>query len=458
MDPSVQDKQYIKMTETPVWSLVLKLAIPTTISMLITNIYNTADTYFVSSISVSASAATGIVFALMALFQAFGFMFGHGAGSNASRLLGAKEIDGASTFTSTSFLMSAATGVLLGIIGLIFIDPLMYLLGSTDTILPEARAYAFYILLAGPAMTCSCVLNNILRYEGRASFAMIGLVSGGLLNMALDPLFIFVFKMGTGGAGLSTMISQYVGLTILLIPFLRKQTATRISPKYIARDITIAWNIIATGLPNLIRQGLTSLSTTILNNQAAAYGDAAIAAFSIVTRCVNLIFSFAIGIAQGFQPVAAFNYGAKKYDRVRISFLFTVITSVVLVGCLALGCVLNASDVICIFRDDPEVVEIGTDYLRYMCAGVLALPFSAIGSMLFQSTNQKSKAAFLATLQSGGILIPLLLILPSFLGLTGIEISMPLSYIIAAIIAIPMSYKFISSLKSYEICYNGESF
>ena len=444
------EQQYKKMTETPVSSLILKLAVPTTVSMLITNIYNTADTFFVSQISVSASAATGVVFALMAVFQAFGFMFGHGAGSNVSRLLGARKTEHASEFTSTSFFLAMLTGIIFGALGLAFIDPLMRFLGSTETILPDARAYGRFILLAGPAMTCSCVLNNVLRYEGRATFAMIGLTSGGILNMLLDPLFIFTFKLGAAGAGLATMLSQYISLIILLVPFLRKQTATRVGISRFTKDIKVIGNIITTGLPNLLRQGLTSISITILNNQAAVYGDAAVAAFSIVTRCANLLFSFALGIAQGFQPVCAFNFGAAKYSRVKKAFRFTIVMALALVGLFSAVCFIFSPQVIALFRSDADVVETGSQALRFMCFGILVLPLSAIGSMLFQSVGRKKSAIRLATLQSGAVFIPLLIVLPLLFGLTGLELAQPLSYVIAAVVALPMCIRFMKELNEME--------
>ena len=450
MQLSKEEQQFTKMTETSVRPLILRLAVPTTISMLITNIYNTADTFFVSKVSVSASAATGVVFALMAVFQAFGFMFGHGAGSNVSRLLGARKEEYASEFTSTSFFLAMLTGILVGLLGLLFINPLMVLLGSTETILPEARAYGKYILLAGPAMTCSCVLNNILRYEGRAAFAMIGLTTGGILNMLLDPLFIFTFRMQTAGAGLATMVSQYISLLILLIPFLRNQTATRVSIRRFTKDIRVVGNILATGLPNLLRQGLTSISVTILNNQAAVYGDAAIAAFSIVSRCANLLFSFALGIAQGFQPVCAFNFGAGKYSRVRDAFRFTILMAVSLVGIFSIGCWIFAPQVISLFRSEEEVLAIGSRALRFTCCGILALPFSSIGSMFFQSVGRRKNAILLAALQSGAVFIPLLILLPFLVGLTGLELSQPLSYVIAALISVPLCVRLMKELRTLE--------
>ena len=441
-----EEIKYKKMTETPEWRLILGLAVPTTISMLITTIYNTADTFFVSKISVSASGATGIVFALMAILQAFGFMYGHGAGANISRLLGAKKHDHANVFASTSFFMAIATGLLIGIGGLIFLTPLMNLLGSTPTILPEARAYARFILIAAPAMTTSCVLNNILRYEGIPIFAMFGLASGGILNMILDPLFIFGLHLGTSGAGLATAISQYVSIAILLFPFMTGKTITRFSPANFTHSFGDILNIFLTGLPNMLRQGLTSVGTALLNTKAAMYGDAAIAAMSIVNRCTGLMFSLALGLGQGFQPVAAFNYGAKKFKRVKNSFLFTLFSGILMLGILTLLCRFCAEAVIMIFRSETEVVTIGAETLRFSCIGLLFLPLSAVGSMLFQSTGQKGRAIFISMLQSGAVFIPMLLTLPRFFGLQGLEASQPSAYVVAGLVTVPLCVQFLKEM------------
>lgn len=446
MMEKIENQQYNKMTQTPIWKLILTLSIPTTISMLITNIYNMADTYFVSQISVSASGATGIVFALMAIFQAFGFMFGHGAGSNISRNLGQKRIDIAKMFCSTSFFLALFFGLLISFLGLIFIEPLMELLGSTPTILNDAKTYGLFILISGPAMTVSCVMNNILRYEGKATFAMIGLTFGGIFNMFLDPILMFHLHLGVAGAGLSTAISQYLSAIILIIPFLTGKTVTKINLQFFTHDFHDIVNIIVTGFPSLVRQGLNSLSMSVLNNVAAIYGDEAIAAMGIVSRCGNLLFSCALGLGQGYQPVCAFNYGAKKYERVKQGFWFTIIlgTCVLIVMCSL--CYMHSSQVIQLFRKDTTVVSIGSDALRYMCIFLPVLPLSGIGSMLFQSIGKSGRALFIACLQSGFIFIPLLFILPRFFGLTGIELSLPLSYVFSGITAIIFAIKFLKQL------------
>ncbi len=438
--------QYRKMTETPVSRLIIALGIPTTISMLITNVYNMADSYFVSKISISAGGATSIVFGIMAIIQAFGFMFGHGAGSNISRLLGKRETEKANKYASVACLWALIAGLLIMTLGLVFIEPLMLLLGSTETILPYAIDYSTYILLAAPAMAVSCVLNNILRYEGKANLAMIGLTTGGVLNMILDPIFIFYFKLGIAGAGLATAVSQYISLGILASVFLLEKTESKISFKYIALEFKTLIDIIITGLPSLARQGLNSVSTMVLNTSAKPFGDAAIAAMGYVGRTSSLIFSVGLGIGQGFQPVSGFNYGAKKYTRVKNGSYFTLFFGAGLIGLISLACFIFAPEIISLFRSESEVVQIGATALRIQCAFLITLPISVVATMLFQSIGKSAPAFILSCLQSGLLFIPLCLILPNFVGILGIELAQPLAYFMSALVSLPMMLVFLNKL------------
>ena len=446
--PGTQDSQYKKMTETPVGRLVITLGLPTTVSMLITNIYNMADSYFVSRISLSAGGATSIVFGIMAILQAFGFMFGHGAGSNISRILGRREVEKAGRYASTGFVWAFGAGLCILTGGLCFLDPLMRLLGSTETILPYAREYGACILIAGPFMTSSCVLNNILRYEGKAALAMIGLTSGGILNIILDPIFIFGLDLGIRGAGLATALSQAISFGILLFMFLSGRTESRLSPRLISRDWHVIGNIVLTGLPSLARQGLNSVSTMVLNAQAKAFGDAAIAAMGYVGRTSSMVFSVGLGVGQGFQPVSGFNYGAKKYSRVKRGAWFTLFFGIALMGALAAVSFVFAPQIIGLFRKEAEVLAIGGEALRIHCVFILFLPVSVVGSMLFQSTGQNGRALLLSCLQSGAVFIPLCLILPHVgsLGVRGIEIAQPLAYFAAAAAALPVMIRFLNGL------------
>lgn len=425
------------MTQEPVGKLIRELSLPTILSMLVTNIYNMADTYFVSSLGTSASGATGVVFSLMAILQAFGFMFGHGAGSNISRRLGAQKVEEARIYSAVSFYLSIAAGALVAVLGITFLTPFMEVLGSTDTILPYARVYGFYILVAGPAMTASCTMNNILRYEGKAVYAMFGLTFGGILNIFGDALFINVFHMGIAGAGLSTAISQYISCGILILPYLTGKTKSSFHPKYFRPTGHVVLNILATGSPSLIRQGLNAASTMVLNNCAGVYGDAAVAAVSICNRVVQFLSCITIGIGQGYQPVAAFNQGAGIYSRVKGGFFAALKGALGVMALCAVLAFVFAEPVVRVFRDDPEVIEIGAKMLRIQCPAIFVCPLSVFGDMMFQATGHAGRAAILASLRRGVLLIPLVLVLTHLFGLAGLEWSQGIAEISTACITLP---------------------
>ena len=448
------------MTETSVWKLVMILGIPTTISMLITNIYNMADTYFVSTLGNAQGGAPGIVFSIMAILQAFGFMFGHGAGSHVSRLLGAKDEERAGKFASSSLLMSTASGLIIMTFGLIFLEPLMMFLGSNEEILPHAMDYARWIFIGAPALTASCVFNNVLRYEGKATFAMIGLTSGGILNILLDYIFIMHLGLGTTGAGLATAISQYVSLIILIIPYIMGKTQSKISFKRGFISFRIVWDIITTGFPSLIRQGLGSISTAMLNVQARFYGTAAIAAMGYVSKTVQFIFCVGLGIGQGFQPVSAFNYGAKKYSRVKKASYATMIFGLLFIGSLSVICYALAPQVINLFNSEKDalIAEIGAQALRFNCMVLWVLPFTVVGNMMFQSIGKRVPAILLSALQNGVAFIPMIYLLPYLCekyfgtgGLVGLELAQPAAYVITAAITLPVTLIFLNRLPKDKI-------
>ncbi len=440
------DGQYKKMTETPVARLILKMSAPTVVSMLVTNIYNLADTYFVSSIGTSASGAVGIVFALMSILQAVGFMMGHGSGSLISMKLGAKDVASAKRLASTAFFTALTLGVIIALLGLTFLTPLMYLLGSTDTILPYASSYARFILAAAPMMVVGFVMNNILRYEGKAAFAMVGLTFGGVLNMALDPLFIFGLDMGINGAGLATAISQAVSSLILLSMFLRGKTQSEFNIKYVSRNPHEYLKILFTGLPSMLRQGLNSIAAMMLNNAAAVYGDPAVAAMSIVSRVSFIILAVGIGIGQGLQPVSSFNYGARLYSRVRKAYFFTVAYGTSVCTILSAIGVFAADVIVRQFRDDPEVLTIGIPALKAQCAACGVIVLYQCTSMLYQSVGRSIGAAVLASLRSGVCFIPLILLLPRLFGVDGIIWAQPAADILSALVATPFIVYFIKTM------------
>lgn len=445
------EAQYKRMTQTPIPKLVLTLAVPTIISMLVTAVYNMADTFFVSQLGTSASGAVGIVFSLMAIIQAVGFTLGMGAGSLVSRLLGSKEPDRANKIAASAFYTAIAFGLLLTVFGLILIDPLMNVLGATPTILPYARDYARYILLGSAIMAASFVMNNLLRAEGKATFSMIGLALGGILNIVLDPVFIFVFDLGIAGAAIATLISQTISFFILLAFFLLKKSEIRLTPKNISRKGSDYAAILKTGLPSLSRQGLASIATVALNVNAAVYGDAAVAAMSIVGRIFMFVLSVMLGIGQGFQPVVGFNYGAGKYDRVRKSFWFTVLSGLVMMTALSVAGFIISPQLIAIFRKgDSQVIEIGALAARMQFIAMPLLALSVTTNMLMQSVGKSLQATFLSCTRQGIFFLPLILILPRVIGLPGVQMTQPVSDFLSFFVCIPFLIPFFKELKKLE--------
>lgn len=439
--------QYEKMVRTPIARLIPGLAAPSILSMLINNIYNLADTAFVGQLGTSASGAVGIVFGFMTIIQAFGFLFGQGAGSILSRALGGQDKETASKNASAGFFASFLCGILVSAAGFIWLDEIVMLLGSTETIAPFAKTYITYILLAAPLMSSSLTLNNILRYEGKAALGMAGLMTGAVLNMIGDPILMFGCRLGIAGAGISTALSQGISWVILLAMFLTGKTQSRLSLKMAAKaGMRTYGNLIATGFPSLLRQGLNSITTVMLNAQCKVYGDAAVAGMSIVSRIIFFAFSVALGVGQGFQPVSAFNYGADKYSRVRKGYRFTLLTAQ---GIIAAGCVLLivfSDGLIGIFRDDPAVIAVGTRSLRLQAIANLALPVCMTTEMLYQSTGKRLGATVLSAIRSGLLFIPSLMLLSHFRGLAGIQEAQPLSLLLSLPLTIPFAVYYFKKL------------
>ena len=441
-----KDEQFEKMTNTPIPKLVSSLAIPTIISMLITSIYNMADTYFVSQLGTSASAATGIIFSLMAIIQAIAFAIGIGSGSTISRRLGEQNKKEADILGSSGLVTSLVFGFILLVFGNIFIEPLMIILGSTKSILPYSISYAKYILFAAPFMATSFILNNILRAEGKANLAMIGIGIGGIINIILDPIFIFSFKLGISGAAIATATSQFISFIILLSFYLRRKTIVQFSIKKISRNIDTYFIILKNGMPSFFRQGLASIATVALNFNAGNYGDSAVAAMSIVGRICMLIFCVVIGYGQGYQPVVGYNYGAKNYHRVKESFLFTLKVGTSIMTVLAIIGFILSPKIMSWFISDLTVIKIGTNALRYQCLVMPLMTLGVLSNMTFQAVGKSLHATFLTSCRQGIFFLPLIIILPKLFYLKGVEITQPISDILTFIISIPFIYKFFKNL------------
>lgn len=442
-----QQIQFEKMTKEPVGKLLFTLSVPTILSMMVTNIYNIVDTAFVGTLGTSESGATGVVFGFMTILQAFAFMCGQGAGSIMSRKLGGKDLDEATRYSSTGFFLSFGFGTMIAILSSLFLPELLKLLGSTETIAPFAGIYISYIILSAPFFTASFTLNNLLRYEGKAKLGTIGMMTGAVINICADALLMFGFGLGIAGAGIATAVSQFISFCILLSMFLRGKTQTRISLKFVARDLPTIGNVLATGFPSLLRQGLNSVATMLLNGTAGAYGDEAVAAMSIVSRVSFFPMAMAIGIGQGFQPISSFNYGAGKKNRVREAFWKAYLGSSVVLLLVSVPVFLFAAPVIQGMRNDVRVIELGVRALRLMCVAQLFVPLSMMVEMGFQSTGARLLASFSSSLRSGLLFIPALLLFEKYRGIKGIQEAQPVSLILTFGICIFLCKIFMKRLR-----------
>ena len=436
------DLHYKKMTETPVAALILRLGIPTTISMLITSIYNMADTYFVGTLGESAQAATGVLFTLQTLIQGVAFMLGQGSGSFISRELADKDVDKASTYISSAFFIGAVFGITILLVGMPLLAPLARILGSTETILPHAMDYGIWVLIGCPFVVCSMILNNALRFEGKAFYAMFGITTGGILNIFGDWLLVIRLGMGVFGAGMATAISQFISFSILLFMF-RKMAQSKLSQKYISRNVRLYLSIFRVGLPSLIRQSLNAVTTGVLNNLTKTFGDAAIAAMSVVSRYAMFLMCVGLGMGQGFQPVASFNYRAAKYDRVKKGLVFLMVFALVVIGGASTVSIFLAPEIIQIFQKAPDVVAVGTTALRNYAFGMIFMSFSVPVNMLYQSIQKPTVSSVLSMIRSGAVTIPILLIGVPLLGLPVIQTAQPIADVLAGCISIPFILNFL---------------
>jgi len=425
-----------KMLETSIPKLILFLSIPTVLSQLTTVIYNAVDTYYVSKISTEASAAVGIVYSLQSIIQAVGYGFAMGGGTLVSLRLGQKKSDDANKYASTAFFSSIIFGLIILILGLLFLKPLMFLLGATSETITDSMCYAKYMLISAPIFCGQFVLNNIIRSEGESTYAMIGITVGGILNIILDPIFIFNMDLGIEGAAIATSISQFISFLILLYIALKK-SIVKINHKYVSNNINDYTLIITTGIPTVFRQGMGSVSTALLNNQAKIYGPPAVAAISIVNKVYMLIRNIVLGVGQGFQPVAGFNYGAGQKKRVKKAFNFTSLIGTITCLLFALTVFIFRTEIITIFRNDPEVVRIGEIGLIFYSLSIPILGFSTYINQMYQCLGFKVRATFLAVCRQGIFYIPLILILPIYYGLNGILAVQSIADILTCLISIP---------------------
>ena len=432
------------MTETPVPRLVLRLALPSMVSMVVTALYNVVDAAFVGHLSTEATAGIGVGFAYMTFIQAVGFFFGHGSGNHISRALGARKYDDAGVMAAVGFFTPLLVGVMAALVGLPLLPQLVVLLGAPPDVVPYACKYLRYILLATPFMMSALTLNNQLRLQGNAQFGMIGIVSGAILNIVLDPLLIFTLDLGVTGASLATAISQFFAWCLLLWGTTRGE-----SVHIQLRNFKPSWScykeIFAGGLPSLFRQLFNCVSAVMLNFAAARYAPvgqeaSSVAAFAVVSRTTMFAFSLILGFTQGFQPVCGYNYGARMYRRVRQSYLFALSVSAAMLTVLSALGFAFAPQIIALFRsEDPALIEIGSSALRWQCAVFPLCTLSTATNMLFQNIRMTFRSTLLSIGRQGLFFIPALLILPCFLGLQGVEMAQATADVCTFLLSLPFA-------------------
>lgn len=438
MQPRHRDN-YEFLTQAPVSRVILTMAVPTIVSMLVTCFYVIVDTYFVGQLNTQSTAAVGIVFPLMSLIQAIGSFFGHGSGAYMSRELGARRTDNASSMATTGLVYALLIGILIAVVALLFLRPLSLVLGSTPTSLPFTEQYMAIILLGAPFQIASFTLNSQLRMQGNARYAMWGIISGALLNVILDPILIFACGLQLRGAALATVIGQIVSVAVLLaMCHFRATTGVRLRPRFFSLHWHYVREIVYGGSPSLSRQGLASISVVLLNVAAAGYGDAAVAAMSIVSRVTMFVMAVIVGLGQGFQPFCGYCYGAALYNRLRHGFWFTVRVGFVFLLCFSAFFFCFAEQTIAVFRDDAIVIAVGSTALRWHLAVYPLNAYIMAGNMMLQTTRRPIRANVLSSARRGLVFIPFILILPHLFGLMGIAMCQAVCDVVTFIIAIPI--------------------
>ena len=450
--------QYDRMTKTPIPKLIISLSIPTIISMLISAIYNVADTFFVSKLGDSQSAAISVVFSLQTLIQAIGFTIGMGSGSMISRMLGKQEKDKASVYASSGLFLGFLLGTIFMIVGLCLTPQLMNLLGASTTSKPFAVSYAKWIFIAAPFMMMSFILNNSLRSEGLARLSVFGIGLGGLINIGLDPLCIFTFNMGVSGAGFATMISQIISFSILISFYIFKRAETKIGFRFISKDAKIYLEALKCGSPTLFRQGFSTSSNIILSFLGKNYGDYVVAALGITAKIYLFTRNIVIGMGQAYQPVLGYNYGAHNNERIKKAFYFTMFAQTILCCIATIIVVIFPVQLISFFRDTEEIISVGRYSVRYLAISLPFLGFSTIINQSLQVTGFAKSASFLASLRQGLVYTPVIFIFNSLFGIQGLCLTQPISDLLTAIISIPFLFYFFRILKRNVIKTQDEQY
>ena len=437
---SKNTSQYDRLINTPIPRLVIEMGIPGIVSMMITTVYNMVDTWFVAQLGTQAVAACGVTFSIMELMMSLGYLFGTGGGTAIGLLLGAKQGEEANRIGSTAFAVTIALGCTIAALGVAFITPIMRFLGASEQVLPYAIDYGLFILLGFPVMSGSLVLSTVLRFEGKMKLATLGIISGGVLNMVLDPILIFGLDMGITGAALATFLSQLAGFVLLISFYARGMSEVKLRLRHIALRADVLRRIMVTGLPSLTRHGVATLSNTAMNIAAGMYGgDVRIASLSIVGKVMSLLMAVIKGLSQGSTTIFSYNRGAGRFDRVKKTFGISLsMMMAIAVAFVVIFVPLSGGVIRCFNASDAQVVAVGSKAFRIQLLSLLVMPVGFMANQLLQAVGEPMKSTFLAALPQGVFYIPAVFLLPLLFGADGVLYAPILGYALTAIVAVPM--------------------
>ena len=435
---ALQKTELLGSTSIP--KALLAMGIPTMIGMLVNAFYNLVDAYFIGGLGESQMGAISVVYPLGQVVVGLGLLFGNGAASYISRLLGRGDKENADKVASTALYSSVSVGAVIIIISMVFLHPILKLLGATDSILPFAATYAGIYIVSCIFNVFNVTMNNIVTSEGAAKTTMCALLTGAVLNIALDPLFIYVFDLGVAGAAIATAISQVVSTCVYLTYIFRKKSVFHFRVKDCTYTKETMSEIFKIGIPTLVFQILTSVSISLINNAAGDYGDSAIAGMGVVTRLISMGSLSVFGFIKGFQPIAGYSYGAKKFDRLREAIKTSILWSTVF--CVIFGVILALFPTAIVSRftkGDVWMIRIGAASLRANGISIMLFGFYTVYSSLFLALGKGREGFILGACRQGICFIPVILLLPMFWGLNGIMYAQPIADVLSAVITVFMA-------------------
>ena len=437
------------MLNEPISRVIPKMAVPTIVAFLINSIYSLADTYFVSSLGTNATAAVSVNASLDQLIMMCGSMLALGANSYIARLMGQGNDKKASQVLSTSFFLAFFVGALLTVFGTVFMQPMVRLLGATPTCEQYSIDYATYVLIAAPFMAANFVMNQCLRSEGSATLSMIGMGFGGILNCVLDPIFIIGLDMGVAGASLATAISKVVSFAILIFPYITRRSLLHLSIRNFHMSKDIIGNVVSVGSSSMFRTGLAVVAGILLNDMAGDISDSVLAGIGVSTKIMMFPFSIILGFGSGFQPVTGFNWGARRFDRVKESYSFS--SKVALLGAAVLGGLIAwfADDIVILFAGaDPDMLEIGSLCIRLQCFALPIQGWVMVVNMLCTGLGNAKESLILSTARQGSCMLPILYPLAHYFGGYGLSSVQAVADLLSLILAIPICIKVMKKIKA----------